>query len=223
MSGLQVLCIDLGTELAPAVSFANEKPEADVMSVPPRNHKTDRLVNSSVVIYIFVCGLIESAVAIIPFLLYFTTRGIGVAELNFTGVNYWSIGSNPITFNNGLTLIDVQQVEYLAEASTIYWITTVMQQFMHIWFVKTRRVPLWQHGMFNNITMIFGVILEVSLMLTIAYAPPFQSFFGTASFTPTSLWAFFLLGGFCLFLVNEPRKVYVKANPDSFVAKYLSW
>jgi len=222
ISGLQVLCIDCGTELAPAISFAYEHAEADVMLFPPRNHKTDRMVSLPVAIYIFVAGFVESLVAILAFYLYFSARGIVPSALSGTGANYFELGANPDNFGSSTTYTDAQQVELLAESETIYWITLVMQQFCHIWWVKTRHVPIWEHGIFSNVVMLFAVIVEASLVLTIAYAAPFQSFFGTASFSPASLWAIFLLGGFILFLLNEPRKLLLRAFPKSWV-RYLSW
>lgn len=40
-----ILCIDLGTDLIPAISLAYEQAESDIMKCPPRNPKKDRLVN----------------------------------------------------------------------------------------------------------------------------------------------------------------------------------
>merc|ERR1719316_1046556 len=39
-----ILCVDLGTDMIPAISLAYEKPEADIMERPPRNAVTDRLM-----------------------------------------------------------------------------------------------------------------------------------------------------------------------------------
>jgi len=39
LNAVQILAIDLGTDMIPAISFAYEKPEADLMSRPPRDPK----------------------------------------------------------------------------------------------------------------------------------------------------------------------------------------
>ena len=44
-----ILCIDLGTDVLPAVSFAYEKAERDIMRRPPRNPATDKLVNGQLI------------------------------------------------------------------------------------------------------------------------------------------------------------------------------
>jgi hypothetical protein len=44
MSSLMILSIDLLSEVPPAISFAWERSESNVMERPPRNRKVDRLV-----------------------------------------------------------------------------------------------------------------------------------------------------------------------------------
>jgi len=42
---IAILCIDLGTDLIPAISFAYEEPESDIMKRPPRDPRHDKLVS----------------------------------------------------------------------------------------------------------------------------------------------------------------------------------
>merc|ERR1711884_15682 len=44
-----ILCIDLGTDMVPAISMAYEKAESDIMKRPPRNPFTDKLVNERLI------------------------------------------------------------------------------------------------------------------------------------------------------------------------------
>jgi magnesium-transporting ATPase (P-type) len=46
---ITILCIDLGTDMLPAISFAYEKPESDIMARAPRNAQTDHLVNARLI------------------------------------------------------------------------------------------------------------------------------------------------------------------------------
>lgn len=45
LGAITILCIDLGTDLLPAISLAYEKPEGDIMKRKPRNSQFERLVN----------------------------------------------------------------------------------------------------------------------------------------------------------------------------------
>lgn len=44
-----ILCIDLGTDMVPAISLAYEKAESDIMKRKPRNPKKDKLVNERLI------------------------------------------------------------------------------------------------------------------------------------------------------------------------------
>jgi hypothetical protein len=57
------LSVDLLSEVPPAISFAWEKSESNVMDRPPRNRKVDRLVRPSLLAYCYAqAGLIEVCV-----------------------------------------------------------------------------------------------------------------------------------------------------------------
>ena len=49
LGSVNILCIDLGTEIMPAVSLAYELPESDLMKRNPRNPYTDRLVGDKLI------------------------------------------------------------------------------------------------------------------------------------------------------------------------------
>jgi len=61
LTTLQILSIDLATELAPAISLAYEPAEKDIMKRPPRNMEHDRLVSPNLLSYSYLfMGVIES-------------------------------------------------------------------------------------------------------------------------------------------------------------------
>jgi sodium/potassium-transporting ATPase subunit alpha len=47
---ITILCIDLGTDMVPAISLAYENAESDIMKRMPRDPKHDKLVNDRQVI-----------------------------------------------------------------------------------------------------------------------------------------------------------------------------
>jgi sodium/potassium-transporting ATPase subunit alpha len=54
LSTILILCIDLGTDMVPAISFAYENPELDIMEKNPRSAKRDRLVNAKLISYSYL-------------------------------------------------------------------------------------------------------------------------------------------------------------------------
>mmetsp|Transcript_12653 Transcript_12653/g.39933 ORF Transcript_12653/g.39933 Transcript_12653/m.39933 type:complete len:1028 (-) Transcript_12653:686-3769(-) len=53
LSTVLILCVDLGTDMVPAISLAYEKKESDIMDRPPRNAATDRLVNRRLISFAY--------------------------------------------------------------------------------------------------------------------------------------------------------------------------
>jgi len=54
LSTVLILCIDLGTDMVPAISFAYENAELDIMERHPRNSKRDHLVNSKLISFAYL-------------------------------------------------------------------------------------------------------------------------------------------------------------------------
>jgi sodium/potassium-transporting ATPase subunit alpha len=54
LSTILILCIDLGTDMVPAISFAYENAELDIMERKPRNSKRDHLVNSKLISFAYL-------------------------------------------------------------------------------------------------------------------------------------------------------------------------
>merc|ERR1712195_113912 len=73
LSTVLILCIDLGTDMVPAISMAWEDKEADIMKRPPRDQKKDRLVTKKLVVFAYLqIGVIQ---AIAGFYSYMVVMG----------------------------------------------------------------------------------------------------------------------------------------------------
>lgn len=59
LGAITILCIDLGTDMVPAISLAYEGPESDIMKRKPRNPKTDQLVTSRCVTCFIVINFLH--------------------------------------------------------------------------------------------------------------------------------------------------------------------
>lgn len=61
LSTVLILCIDLGTDMVPAISMAWEHAEADIMRRAPRDQKVDRLVTKKLVCFAYLqIGVIQA-------------------------------------------------------------------------------------------------------------------------------------------------------------------
>lgn len=62
LSTVLILCVDLGTDMVPAISFAYENPELDIMDRFPRNSARDHLVNSKLISFAYLqIGVVQAA------------------------------------------------------------------------------------------------------------------------------------------------------------------
>lgn len=61
LSTILILCVDLGTDMVPAISMAWENAEADIMKRKPRNAKTDHLVTNKLVCFAYLqIGIVQA-------------------------------------------------------------------------------------------------------------------------------------------------------------------
>jgi sodium/potassium-transporting ATPase subunit alpha len=77
LSTVLILCIDLGTDMVPAISFAYENPELDIMDRQPRNSKRDHLVNTKLISFAYAqIGVIQASAGIYTYFLILNDFGI---------------------------------------------------------------------------------------------------------------------------------------------------
>ena len=177
---LQILAVDLGTDLAPAIAIGAEPPEPGVMERPPRP-RTERLLKAKTLLrsYGFV-GPLEAAAGIIAFLWVLQSGG-------------WTGGDLPASD------------ALYQRATTICLTSIIICQIANVFVVRSPRLSIFSQGLFSNRKVLVGIVLEIIIILSIVYLPPLQAALGTQ---PLSLreWAFLLPFGVLLFVAEEMRK-----------------
>lgn len=77
-----ILCIDLGTDMLPAISLAYEKAESDIMLREPRNAAVDRLVTRRLISFSYLqIGITQAAAGFMVYLIVFQDYGISTSLL----------------------------------------------------------------------------------------------------------------------------------------------
>lgn len=85
---MQILAVDLGTDMIPALGLGVEPPEPNVMQEPPRK-LSDRLLSKSLLVKAFLWyGLIESALAMGAFFITYFLHNGNLAVLASSGQLY---------------------------------------------------------------------------------------------------------------------------------------
>ncbi|OIQ78382.1 calcium-transporting ATPase 1 [mine drainage metagenome] len=182
---VQILAVDLGTDMLPALGLGTEKPDPDVMQRPPRHH-SERLLNWPLLVraYLFL-GVMEAAAAMAA---YF-------AMLHLGGWHYGErLASNAPTYLQ-------------ATAATLSAI--IVMQIMNVLLCKHPDRPLWRTNPFDNPLILSGIALEIALILIIDYTPWGQDLFGTAAL-PAGIWLLILPFAGAMLMLEEGRKALLR-------------
>jgi len=166
-----ILCIDLGTDLVPAISLAYEKAETDIMKRVPRDPVRDKLVNERLISLAY--GQIGMIQAIAGFFTYFVI----MAENGFlpgflVGIrSQWDDKeNNAVEDSYGSEWSYVQRKNLELTCHTAFFTTIVVVQWADVIISKTRRLSVFQQGM-NNWMLNFGLVFETVLAAILQYTP----------------------------------------------------
>jgi potassium/sodium efflux P-type ATPase len=182
---MQVLAIDLGTDMLPAIGLGTEAPEAGIMDLPPRSRK-ERLLNLSLIVRALLWyGLIESAAAMSAYFFLNWQQGWPGTPLAQEGTLIYRM------------------------ATTMTLATIVATQVGAVFGCRTDRTSVFKIGLFSNRLVLGGIVVEVCILGFLIYIPFLQRIFNTA---PLGLveWAFVLAWIPTMFLVDELRKALLR-------------
>ena len=185
LSALQVLAIDLGSDVMPALALGAERPEPGTMERPPRP-RSERLFNRTVVRRFLFLGTIQSAGVIFAF--------------------FWRVHSAHLPFD----AFTASNPTY-REALTMSQAGIVVSQFFNSFAVRTETESIFKVGLFSNLPLIGAGCLGVGFMAAISYVPALQSVFHTAGLSASD-WLLLIAFGAALLSADEIRKAWHRSQ-----------
>jgi sodium/potassium-transporting ATPase subunit alpha len=178
---IQILSIDLGTDMVPAIGLGQEPPDGEAMNRPPRG-RLGRLLDTKLILrsYLFL-GLIEAVWAMFMFFLVLLLGG-------------WRYGHD---------LVANDPLYHRATGVTL--VSVVFTQIGNLIGRRYETRSGLDRGLFRNPFFIIGVALEIAFAVAVVYLPPLGRVLGTG---PISPWLLGLaaLGAPALFLADWLRK-----------------
>lgn len=156
LTTMQILTIDLGTDMLPALGLGTEPPEATVMDQPPRD-PNERLLNRRVLVKAFLWyGLMGSAAAMLGYFLVNLLNGWPAVPLAGEG--------DPV----------------YVQATTMTLAGIVFAQIGQVMNCRTERTSVFKIGLLSNRQIVVGIVFEVALIVFLTVFPPLQGVFHTA-------------------------------------------
>lgn len=182
---VQALAIDMGTDSLTALGLGVERGDPGLMKRPPRA-RSQRLLNTSVALraYLFL-GLYEAAAALAVFFHVLLGGGwtYGMA-----------LGGDDLLYR---------------QATTACLSAIVLLQIVNVFLCRSALRSVFTTGLTGNRLILWGVALEVALILLIDYTPLGNELLGTAPI-PASVWLFLLPWAIGMIVIEEVRKFFAR-------------
>ncbi|KAE8353888.1 hypothetical protein BDV28DRAFT_147659 [Aspergillus coremiiformis] len=218
LSSFLMIIICVFTDLFCSLSLIMEKEEYDLLSVPPRNHKKDHLINLKIYgqAYLFI-GVMEAFSAHAMFFLYmYMKAGIPFHALIFAFGKY-SDGFYGYTEDELTHFNNVGQC--------VYFVSLVILQWGNILSVRNKRMSILQADPIRkqrrNPWLPLSMVMSLIIAIFVTEVPGFHTLFNTAS-VPIEFWLIPLPLALGILLMDELRKLLVRQFPKSLIAK-IAW
>lgn len=219
LSSFLMIIICVFTDLFLSLSLIMEKEEFDLLTLPPRNHKRDHLINLKIYAqsYLFI-GVMETLCAHAMFFLYYYRHAGIPAHALFLAFESYSDGFYGYTQS---------ELEYFnTVGQSVYFVTLVILQWGNILSIRNKRVsiltadPIFSKERRNPwLLCSMGISLAIAVFVTLE--PGIQRIFGTEA-VPLEFWFLPLPLALGILVVDEGRKVVVRGWPGGWVAR-IAW
>ena len=198
---MQILAIDLGTDMIPALALGTEAPEPGIMKRPPRP-RNERLLNRKVLLraYLFL-GSIAATVSMSAFFFLYWRYG-------------WRPGVDMFTF--GKTVVGNSTVYILATTMTLGAVMTA--QIGNGFAQRTNVESIFKIGFFSNKFLLWGIASEIVLVAALMYVPALAKAFECGPISLWPDWVFLFALAPTLLIADEIRKFFVRrrlAQPEA--------
>lgn len=190
LSVIQILSIDLGSDMLPGLALGSEKPEKNIMKRPPVG-RDDKILDWEVFKrgYFFI-GVIEATAAMVAFTSFLLLHG-------------WEYGT-----------VDLNDPILQSQAMTMTLLGAISCQLVNVWTMRSWEFSAWSVGWTSNKLLLGAMVLEfVWIYLMLSYEPV-QKVFHTADIPLSDLWIL-LPFPIILFVSHEYYK-YTKRVTNSF-------
>ncbi len=193
----QILAIDMGTDILPALALGSENPEPGIMTRPPRP-SSQRLLDRGLLTRSFLwLGPLEAGLCYLGFLsTYLFSGNVSLLNLSFLNAIHWP------------HLLDISG-DVDAVARTVFLAGVVTVQIGNAFACRTSKAHTTQMGWGSNKTLLGGIVLSLILIAGLVYVPPLAEAFDNQIF-PFIFWPALLLFALVFYNMEWFRKSVIR-------------
>ncbi|MDD5464012.1 MAG: cation-translocating P-type ATPase [Candidatus Moranbacteria bacterium] len=180
ITAVQILAIDLGTDIFPSFSLGLEPSEPNVMKRKPFSAK-EKVIDSAGVWRLLRVGLIMATGAVIAFILSMKRGG-------------WDFGNK----------IDPNSVLYI-RSTTVAYAVLAMTQMVNLMQARSETLSVFTIGFFKNKYAIGAAVLSTAMLLLFMYLPFLQKYLHMAPIMWQD-WVAVAVAMIAVFVFEEGRK-----------------
>ncbi|MHB8121253.1 MAG: cation-translocating P-type ATPase [Desulfuromonadaceae bacterium] len=182
---MQILAVDLGTDMFPALALGAEKPSPDIMKRPPRP-KDEHLLTKGVLIraYLYL-GPLEAFAGMTAYFYVMYAGG-------------WS-WAQPLATTSPLYL----------QATTACLAGIIVTQVANVFVCRSPNISIFTLGIFSNRLVLAGIGTEIVLAALIIYTSPGNSLFGCAPIG-ADVWILLIPFAILMLAADETRKYFAR-------------
>lgn len=213
-----ILCIDLGTDMWPAISLAYEKAESDIMRRHPRNPVTDKLVTGKLLFVAYgQIGVIEACAGFFSYFVIMAQNGWMPDKLIGIRARWESCAINDLedSYGQEWTYASRKILEYTCH--TAFFIAIVVVQWADLLICKTRYNSLVHQGM-NNWVLNFGIVFETVAACIVSYCPGMDEILKTYP-VRAEWWLPGVPFAIVIFVYDECRRFWLRTHPNGWVER----
>ena len=169
---IQILLVDLGTDLAPAVALGMEKPASDAMQRPPLP-PDERLLNWPLVGRAYgLLGVVESIAAMGAFFLVWFSAGFSLEEMRAATPSIIRGTASP------------ELTSLYATATAATFLTIIACQMGNVFACRSAHLAAWHQSPPTNWLLWGGLTIEALIIIFIGYSPIGLQLFNNAPLSP---------------------------------------
>jgi magnesium-transporting ATPase (P-type) len=193
----QILAVDMGTDILPALALGTEKPEPDIMRHPP-HRRSQRLLDRVLITRSFLwLGLIEATLCYLGYLAVYLFSG-NALMLNL-----------PLIPEAGFPLLFHISGDVTQMARSVFLAGMVTAQIGNAFACRTSKTRTTAMGWGSNPLLLGSVALALAIILGIIYLPPLASAFNSRIF-PALFWLPLILYSLVVYTMEWFRKSLVR-------------